>query len=636
MTVPAVDSHAFSVVIPVFDVAEYLADFLASLDAQGELLPDDILFIDDGSTDDSAAIVERWIDAKHPHAQLIRTTNGGVSAARNRGLDAARGDWVLFLDPDDVLAPGYFAALGAFVAKHPTVDLVATNLMRLKEPDHRMRNNHPLRFRFAGGTRVAELADDVFIMNAASVAFPSTAVRTSGARFRTGLHASEDALFVAEYLLSLGRTPIAGFVAEAKYGYRKRAAGTSAVDRYRVDPSTYTVRFREGYAPLLEKAARDGGVPSWLQSMLLYEMQWLLPVQLDPQRFAENLDEEQRAETLAGITRCLWHVDDERLLTYDASALPLESRLLILALTGRPLWGWVGAYATMPRGWRKVADLITYSTGTVPDSVEQGILSWYPDYFRQQVLVAHRLRVPSRETVATGTPVVWPRPGESFAQTQDRHRRSIAEGATPTIPAQEGEVYVRRTRPWGQGSAERTALAKERRRRTFWSKDAMIGRVLRPGRALLVENDVSGSLTAVAAQLADLTTTDIVGAPGGPPTGLRFGSLRHRIARARARMIVGSLGSKRPSVRARLRALRALVATDELSDADLLRIRQIAPEFIVVSDASSVDRLGAIGVPPTDIVVSDGGPEQTARILTERMQGSTPYARRTEDGENAN
>ncbi|SJN45572.1 Glycosyl transferase [Microbacterium esteraromaticum] len=626
-------AHSISVIIPVFDVAAYLPDFLSSLEAQGDHLPDDVIFVDDGSTDESGALIQAWVESGHPQAQLIRTTNMGVSAARSTGMDSGSGDWALFLDPDDVLAPGYFAALREFLAAHPDVDLAATNLLRLQEPDRHLRDTHPLRFRFAGGNRVTELSDDVFVMNAASVAFPMAPVRESGARFRTGLHASEDALFVVEYLLSLGRAPRAGFVSDARYGYRKREARTSAVDRYRSDPSTYTVRFHEGYAPLLESAAARGPVPSWLQSMVLYEMQWLLPVQMDPRRYAADLDSAQRFETLAGLKKCLMHVDDDHLLNYDASALPLESRLLILALTDRPLWP--GAFATMPHGWREDVDIITYSTRSEPDfrtdAPSRRLVVWAPDVFGQRVLFATRLRADRRVRKVDGHNIVWPRPGESLSQTQDRHRRRLAGFQGTFLPAQEGEVYVRRTRPWARATGP---IRREARRRGLWSKDAMIGRILRPGRTILVEHpaDDSERSAELVTALQRVSRVAHADAQSGPhvPGALRFGSFTHRVVRARARMLISSRTTGRPSLRARLRGVRVLVTSGNLDTIDALSIRRFTPDFVITPEEVDLPFLAGIGLAAVDVAIVKE--RQAASVASALARRASSYTRVSSEG----
>lgn len=102
-----------SLILPTYNVGLWLEDCLASILRQ-DLSPEDYeaVFVDDGSTDDSAAILLRACSA-HPQIRYIRQDNAGVSAARNRGLEEARGDYVWFVDPDDLIAPNAFRVLKA-------------------------------------------------------------------------------------------------------------------------------------------------------------------------------------------------------------------------------------------------------------------------------------------------------------------------------------------------------------------------------------------------------------------------------------------------------------------------------------------------------------------------------------------
>ena len=90
-----------SVVIPFYQVEKYIGACLAAL-AGLPAEESEILLVDDCGRDGSAAIAAAYC-AAHPNARVIRRAqNGGLSAARNTGLDAARGEYVFFLDSDDV------------------------------------------------------------------------------------------------------------------------------------------------------------------------------------------------------------------------------------------------------------------------------------------------------------------------------------------------------------------------------------------------------------------------------------------------------------------------------------------------------------------------------------------------------
>lgn len=92
-----------SFIIPIYNVAPYLNQCISSVCNQ--TYPNiEIVLVDDGSTDNSGQICEEW-GSKDERIRIIHKKNGGLSDARNAGLDAAEGEYVCFLDGDDYISP---------------------------------------------------------------------------------------------------------------------------------------------------------------------------------------------------------------------------------------------------------------------------------------------------------------------------------------------------------------------------------------------------------------------------------------------------------------------------------------------------------------------------------------------------
>lgn len=121
----------FSIIIPVYNVAPYLRECLDSVLAQTFTVWEAIC-VDDGSTDGSVRILDEYA-AKDDRFSAFHQANSGVSAARNRGLDCARGSWILFLDGDDVLHPDTLSRLSVVISRFEEVDSVRFGLKRFDE-----------------------------------------------------------------------------------------------------------------------------------------------------------------------------------------------------------------------------------------------------------------------------------------------------------------------------------------------------------------------------------------------------------------------------------------------------------------------------------------------------------------------
>lgn len=327
---------AISLVVPTYGVAAYLPDFLASLDRQdtgGARV--EFVFVDDGSPDDSAAIVTDWIGRRGAHgdrrargerddaptspARLVRQANGGLSAARNAGLDAATGDWVTFPDPDDVLDDGYLGVMTRFVTspQADTVHVVAGRPIFYDDPvdgsEGTYRDAHPLRHRFDDGTRVVDLVREpqYFPVAANTGLFRRAVLDAFGLRFDGSVRPVwEDGHLTARYLSKFERPRVA-LMADARYYYRLRADSSSLMDGQWSDPDKFVTVPRKGWLDALETTAAEHGgqAPAWMQNMVVYDVRGYFKNERKTPSPTATTPREVSDEFFAILRDCFRHIE---------------------------------------------------------------------------------------------------------------------------------------------------------------------------------------------------------------------------------------------------------------------------------------------------------------------------------------
>lgn len=129
--------ETISVIVPVHDRQHLIGDALASIVAQ-DCARIEIVVVDDGSTDGTAEVVRRFGAEVH----YLHQAHTGVAVARNRGLTESVGEWIAFLDSDDVWLDGVLNSAARHLRRRPEAGLVhgLTELVRLPDAaDHRPR-----------------------------------------------------------------------------------------------------------------------------------------------------------------------------------------------------------------------------------------------------------------------------------------------------------------------------------------------------------------------------------------------------------------------------------------------------------------------------------------------------------------
>ncbi len=118
-----------TVVIPVYNCAKYLTEALDSVFAQ-TYRPIEVIVVDDGSTDDSADIVRNY-----PEVRYFYQSNQGVAVARNVAIAAAEGEFIAFIDADDIWKPHKLSLQITYMLEHPDIGITGTRAENFLEPN---------------------------------------------------------------------------------------------------------------------------------------------------------------------------------------------------------------------------------------------------------------------------------------------------------------------------------------------------------------------------------------------------------------------------------------------------------------------------------------------------------------------
>jgi glycosyltransferase involved in cell wall biosynthesis len=215
------------VVIPCFNAASHLETTIRSVLRQRRP-PDGILVVDDGSTDASAQVAASFA----PAVRLVRQANAGECAARNRGLDESKADWVAFLDADDVWEPcKLWKQLEAVDSGRP-LDCVHTDVYVFGDEAERHRS--------ASMPRPGENDYSVEALLLDPVISPSSALvrRTIRTRFPVGVRQGGDMLFFASMALDGARFCR---IPEPLVGYRLHMAQVTR------EPDAWVSHFRNRF-----------------------------------------------------------------------------------------------------------------------------------------------------------------------------------------------------------------------------------------------------------------------------------------------------------------------------------------------------------------------------------------------------
>lgn len=217
------EKKKISVVIPIYNVEKYLPCCIESVQTQSYKNLE-IILVDDGSLDNSGKIADEYA-GKDERIKVIHKKNGGLSDARNAGMELATGDYIMFVDSDDLMAPEACRVLGEKIEKE-NADYVIGNYINCYEDGTIWAN--PIfntekyeEFRLD----IKDYADSFFIMNSGvwNKIFNLQFIRSLNLKFEVDLPA-EDAIFTTYCFMKSTKVY---YIPDIVYIYRQRDAGTS-------------------------------------------------------------------------------------------------------------------------------------------------------------------------------------------------------------------------------------------------------------------------------------------------------------------------------------------------------------------------------------------------------------------------
>lgn len=294
--------YKFSVIMPIYNVEEFLEEAIESVVNQtiGFKGNVQLILVNDGSPDNSHLICEQY-KAKFPENVLyIEKENGGVSSARNHGIQVAEGEYLNFLDPDDYLSENVLSNVYSFF-KENSVDLVTIPMFKFGAEV----GEHQLNQKFAKDRdRVINIFADY---KAIQLSGPSSFFRKSAIKhsFDEDMKYAEDAVFVNEIIISSGE--YGALSKENKYFYRRRHDNSSATQSGQFDEDWYIRNIEKFFTPLMKISnEKYGHILKYVQNLIMYDLGWRLNVQEN-----EMMTDDFIERFFAEIEQLLGTIDEE-------------------------------------------------------------------------------------------------------------------------------------------------------------------------------------------------------------------------------------------------------------------------------------------------------------------------------------
>lgn len=376
--------NQYTVVSAVYNVEKYLDEYLTSLVTQSLDFKKHIhvILVDDGSTDSSAQIIQKWQKKYPKNIRYIHKENGGQASARNLGLEFVETEWVIFTDPDDFLNTDYFKFVDIHLNQNPNAAMLVTNLKFFIENQNIVKDGHPLRFRFEKTQSIKVSKLDKFInLSAASTFFKYSYIKENNLQFNHNVKPNfEDGKFIADYLLPLQNSEVL-FNKNAIYFYRKREDGTSTLDTSWQKIEKFSNVFEFGFIPMLQNYKdKFGYVPVSIQKTALYDMCWYIQHLLNRPERTNFLNEQQKHRFYNLMKTVFSYIDEKNIMEFNLASIWMFHKVGMLGVFKNTEPPFQTAYIENIDRERKQFLISYFTYFDFPYSIKAGHQEIFPDY----------------------------------------------------------------------------------------------------------------------------------------------------------------------------------------------------------------------------------------------------------------
>lgn len=331
--------YQFSVVIPVYNVEQYLEETILSVVNQSIGFEKHIqmILVNDGSPDGSEAICKKYEELYPDNVVYVKQENAGVSAARNRGMEYVKGEFVNFLDSDDKWSRNAFRDAASFFERNgDEIDIVAGRIQYFEKKD----DYHILDYKFDEDKVVDIMTDYTYIQLSMATTFIRSCA-LSGKSFDSRIRYGEDCILINTILLDKCRY---GVLRDCVYFYRMRNVGNSAMQNTVRTKSFYQETEKLVFQELLKMSEQKfGRVIEYIQYLVMYDTKWRLRAPI-PEGV---LSEQEEQEYKEGLVSILGQIEDH-IIVEQKNCTSLHYKLALDMKYGRD-----------------IAEEITYENGLV-------------------------------------------------------------------------------------------------------------------------------------------------------------------------------------------------------------------------------------------------------------------------------